>query len=252
MSVTNWQDDNEQFKLFLNGAMSSLKSYKHMRITGATEDPVFKQALRIWGAPARYDLFSCAEDAMKNFSVFCSQWEGWTPTLTKCSFTKIAVNFVVPYGKGYIEFLAEGSPIKAESMSIADVEDAYRELWDYVTVAAQEFWRKPPQMALAAGAQTVDPNSTDDNVVALEVTHILREDKADPKDETKMKPYYKLFGGKFSKHGVSVYQETLEAAGVKLENIKPGKHQISKGAKMWVSLNKEDKPIKVVRLQRGT
>lgn len=252
MSVNNWSQDNEQFKLFLNGVMAILKADKHMRVNSATEDPAMKKALQQWGAPGRYELFSSAEEALRSFQQWSPGWEGWTPTLTKCSFTKIAVNFVVPYGKGYIEFLAEGAPIKAENMSLQDVEDSYRELWDYVTVAAQEFWRKPPSMALAAGSQTVDPNSTDDNVVAVEATHILREDKVDPKDETKMKAYYKLFGGKFAKYGVSIYQETLEAAGVKLENIKPGKHQISKGAKMWVSLNKEDKPVKVVRLQRGT
>lgn len=248
-----WTDDKDSWSLFMTGAVAALKTNGHMPITASTENPVPARALQQWGAPARYALFESAPTALADFMEFSKTWAGWTPQTTKVSLTRFQIQFSVPYGKGgFVTFSAEGVPIRSEDMSVVDVEQAYRELWDFVQLGAIDFYNNAPKLAMAAGAHPDDGGTrpTDDTqgkIEHMECSHIVVEDLPS-KRGTGTDRFYKLAGGKYTEHGVRVWPEVLEAAGVNLEKVKPGRWPVKKGATMDVLLTPAGKASKVVRL----
>lgn len=63
--------------------------------------------------------------------------------------------------------------------------------------------------------------------------------------------YWKIKGGKFSKYGVTVWPEVLEAAGFDVDALNIGQRYTMQGYTAYYSMNSEGKPHKVTELVRS-
>jgi len=66
----------------------------------------------------------------------------------------------------------------------------------------------------------------------------------------KGKVYWKVYGGRFSKYGVTIWPETLQAAGYDVENLDPAQTYNLAGYTATYVCKEDGKPSKVVELKR--
>src|ERR1044072_2858664 len=258
-----WLKDKSNLDLFLNGAMGALKTSKQIADTADRSSIVFRSALREWGYPDIMEQFDSPVDGLSSFSIWLKTWAGWSPKMSIVNLSHISVCFSVPFGnKGArVDFQADAlvTTKEAEKWTPDTMQEAYRELWEFAAQGYIGFAKNPPSLVGAAGNQPLDtgePRTIDGielkDCILCEMTHLFKEGKTDA--DGVIKYYYRLFGGRFSQHGVMVWPEVLERAGIDPEKIKPGKKTLRKGGKMWVLLAQKDgKEIakKVVQIEKG-
>lgn len=106
---------------------------------------------------------------------------------------------------------------------------------------AQVPTREPNSQKMEAQAEAVGLAEGEDDV--FDVDEVRVEDRNGKK-------FYKVAGGRWKKYGVTVWDEVLEAAGVKTAQLEGGKTYKMAGWRAFVENTPEGKPHKVVRLEK--